>query len=978
MSFLSNLFKPKWQNSDAAVRKQALLALTPVNGRDTLRQIAQGDASPELRQLALKRLNELDLYEHAAGSDTDAEVRELGKKMVLQFLAGQHPSSPPLAERLQKVRATKDAQLREYVAKNADAAELRLEALNGIEKESVAADLAINDNDLVVRQAALARVTNKAALERISRVTKNKDKVISRTAKERYEKIIAEEEKPRKIAEQRRLICASIETLGRSGDWIREKNNFDQICTQWTVLEPLALADFAARFEAASAEFSTRYAAFVERNTERVSREQALVPIRADKERLLGEFDKLAEATNTLDAADETLITEKRAELDALQKQWNSVVTLPELEETEFSTRQRQISNTIRARLDKSAGAFKQTRTLLDLCASTEAEAAKTVAPKEKTLENLERRWNDTIKTTPATADMNARFQQALSQARDKRAAEEVAEEQARNTLADLMNQLQTALDDGHLSSALAVQKMTSEPIKVLEKTVAEGLDKLKAKLAAQTAQIHKLNNWRTWANTPHKEQLCVQVEALIGSEDSPREIANAISAAREAWQKLGPAERGTSAELWARFQAACDNAYAPCREFFAAESKQREEHLAIRTQFLDQLESFLEKLDWTTVDWKKIEPLPQQLLADWQQMGPTDRVHTNSLYKRFNSALRRVRDAISEEWGRNLPSKQSVVMRAQALVEATDVHAAVEQAKLLQAEWKSLGRIGQKQERELWTQFRAACDQVFTRRDQARVQREGAIEQGLSEKRELVQQAEALAALTGTELLQAQEALRDIQDKFRAAAPTRRDDDQKLERALSAAVKKSESALYQANRHDALSRVASLRPRAALCTRAEQAIANSSADTSPSQADWEATSSATDAQQNTRLDARWEKIGEIAQAKLSGDPSSWQTYLTSNQATKSILALQFEIFAGIESPPDIVQSRMEYQVNQLSQHMGQSKDKDRWTEFLRLESEWILCGTCGDELDNSLERRRAAALAALKKELSQELSNYA
>ena len=976
MSFLSNLFKPKWQHSDPAVRKQALLALTPESGSDNLRQMASADSSPEIRQLALKRLNDLDLFETAANADTDPDVRELAKKMVLQFLSGQHPSAPPLAARLAKIRSTQDAQLKEYVAKNADEAELRLAALIGISKESVAADLAINDTDLEVRRAALERVRSKATLERIARATKNKDKVISRNARERYEQIVADEEKPRRISEQRRNICVGIEGLGRTGDWIREKNQFDALCAQWAALEPIALEDFTARFTNASDEFNSRYAAYVARNAERIAAENAWVPIRAEKETLLHAFDALAVAANAEDIADET-INEKKLELESLQNRWNATAALPQSEQTSFDTRLRQSSSAIRATLEKATRKLGQAQNLLALCVQAETELAKPAAPNEKTLENLERRWREANRDIAASKELAARFTQALTQARDKRKEELALEDKARVALSELQTALQLALDEGRLSEALALHKQANESLKSLEKLTAPDVNKLKAKLAEQYAQIQKLNNWRTWANTPQKELLCVQVEALIGSQDHPREIAGAISAAREAWQKLGPAEKGSSAELWARFQTACDNAYAPCKTFFAAESEQRASHLAARTEFLDKLDTFLAQIDWATADWKKIEPLPQQLLSEWQQMGPTDRAHSAALSKRFHTSLQRVRDAIGEEWNRNLPRKQSVVARAVALVETTDFHTAAEQIKKLQAEWKTLGRVGQKQERELWAQFRSACDQVFAKRDQARIERDGQVEQGLVDKKNLVQEAESIAALTGIALLKAQDTFREIQEKFAASAPTRRDEDQKLERNLSQAAKKLEQAVYIATRHSALERVMSVRPRADVCAAAERALAAGSAISLLTADEWNAVAAPADAQHTALLNQRWKKIGDIAAAVSTGSSTALLAFLGENLAAKSILALQFEILTGIESPADAVKARLEYQVSQLAQHMGKPKEQDKWTAFLVLEAQWLASGVCAEAEELKLEARHVAALTTLKQEFSAELHNY-
>jgi uncharacterized protein (DUF305 family) len=72
------------------------------------------------------------------------------------------------------------------------------------------------------------------------------------------------------------------------------------------------------------------------------------------------------------------------------------------------------------------------------------------------------------------------------------------------------------------------------------------------------------------------------------------------------------------------------------------------------------------------------------------------------------------------------------------------------------------------------------------------------------------------------------------------------------------------------------------------------------------------------------------------------------------------------EILAGVESPPEVQQARLEFQVNRLAEAMGQGSG-DKVGEMADIRREWYLSGGAPANQEKILQGRFEKACPGIK-----------
>jgi exonuclease SbcC len=105
-------------------------------------------------------------------------------------------------------------------------------------------------------------------------------------------------------------------------------------------------------------------------------------------------------------------------------------------------------------------------------------------------------------------------------------------------------------------------------------------------------------------------------------------------------------------------------------------------------------------------------------LQAQWKQIGKVDYKQLDTLNELYLKAIEPVKQQLSEFFESNKELKQKLIKRAEKLV-IEDPLSAVQSAKALQQEWKSIDSAGKKQDNQLWNTFRAVNDELFAKRNE-------------------------------------------------------------------------------------------------------------------------------------------------------------------------------------------------------------------------------------------------------------------
>ena len=246
--------------------------------------------------------------------------------------------------------------------------------------------------------------------------------------------------------------------------------------------------------------------------------------------------------------------------------------------------------------------------------------------------------------------------------------------------------------------------------------------------------------------NAKAKEDICVEAESLIGSQEWKATIEK-IKTLQERWKATGPAPRESDREFWKRFRAACDAFFDRLKENSAKRDQERGGNLKRKTDLCFLVECMPParspkrrpgragngkgtasrlpidiarfKLPEGPIDWNENTEKVKTIQKEWKKIGPVPREISDSLWERFHTACdgffeeRRLALGLSPEDPQvNLEKKLELIADAESLARNPGAGSARHAANL-QREWRRIGAVPRAQSDYVWRRFTDACNQA-------------------------------------------------------------------------------------------------------------------------------------------------------------------------------------------------------------------------------------------------------------------------
>jgi hypothetical protein len=566
---------------------------------------------------------------------------------------------------------------------------------------------------------------------------------------------------------------------------------------------------------------------------------------------------------------------------------------------------------------------------------------------------------------------------QAESEAQDQREAAAVreaaeaartkkqeAEEYVFRQIGGLVRQAMGALEAGHTQRAASLRRVIQEKLPIslaLPLHLTRTLQQLDDKLI-------ELKQWKDYAVAPKRAELIEEMEDLIGSTDEPRMLAERVKSLQEEWRTMAKGIADDASEEWERFHRAAQAAYQPCREFFEAQSKLRQENLEHRIQIIERLTAFESSQNVDQPDWRLIATVLREAPLEWRRFHPVDREAGRTIQQDFDTALGRLHSMLGAWYGANVADKQVLIKRARQLPAQEDAREAVDVVKHLQMEWKKTGQAPRDQEQALWNEFRELCDAVYQRRQQAYTDHAAGLEASKAKALMLCEEAESAAELPGRELLEVTGKIPEWRIAFDALGEMPRGEANSLkarfERALDLCLTRiadtharntdmSFTNLLEAGRHIRAFEWASMENADAAVRETFKQAALAFIESVP----------------------RWPRGGlQAAKEALARAESAPGADAEHREKALRTLCIRGEIDSEIPSPAEDDALRREYQVQRLMRQMGQgihSSDGD----WHALGLEWIGIGTVSPSLHDMLQERILRCWSKRQRQVAQPLS---
>lgn len=948
-----SLFKPKWQNAKPEVRIAAIGNFSTDNPeqKHILEQMAHNDVVPAVRIAAIQRIRNIDTLISVIQSERDGDTQQKVQSHLMSLLA-EGGAGAGMGRALAAMSSDSLLQLLER-AKNQALGE---RILAGIEDQKALASLAVRLPLAALRQAAAQRVDEQALLEEMVKAARGKDKSVYRIAREKLDAIHSEQQAEASTEQKINEICAALEAHARLSMDPLYVAKFEQLQKQWQRLQTQANADQWARYQRTQA----LCRAHIDENAAEASKleEEARKQREAVEERVAA-CEQLEEAFKQL-SFNAVLGSDDAPALSALLKtqknRWDEAASIvaPQADERKrFQTVYSQLDNLLSAAkgLQKKSETIRQAATAL---LETEVQKLHELVAMKKVLDDASEgiRWPAEVRL-PDVLELRNR---ALAHFADVQEVLGKAEQEALARVEQGVKALLKEIERGNLKAANNALRDCQHQLKMLPMNKAQPFQR---QLRELTVKVNELRDWQGFATLPKKEALCESMEALVGAEMDPQALANKIKRLQDEWRMLGSADAERSQKLWERFSAAADKAYEPCRGYFDKLSQVREANLAARQTICQQLDDYLHKTDWTRIDWRAAREIFELAKQEWRDHSPVERKAGKDLQTRFNALLEELQNRLDREFEKNAQTRRALISEAESLLNATDLQGAIEKAKQLQRQWKDTGMVSPREDGKLWKQFRAACDNLFSRRDQQRADVQAERERHYSEAEAICDQIEKLAETVAFDTPEAQEQFQQLQEQFEQLGPLPKEHVESVRKRYRAVSDHFRQGLSHAQIRNRSRRFDSLWQVAEWLDDQEAHVL--AGDTGSVGTTLPQTAPLPDQAEALAL----QRLKALQQIDAS---ASHEQRLEEGAAKLHELCLRLEIAAGLESPADDKEYRMQFQIARFNKGASQRDARLSLSELIeQLQVEWLGVGmVLPAERQRYAERfRRALQLAS-------------
>jgi exonuclease SbcC len=467
----------------------------------------------------------------------------------------------------------------------------------------------------------------------------------------------------------------------------------------------------------------------------------------------------------------------------------------------------------------------------------------------------------------------------------------------------------------------------------------------LKERINLARKELQHLLSWAKWSGNASRDELVNTAEGLAGLKLSPKEIVGTVSALREQWKQTETNSGSASKELWTRFDAACNAAYAPAAQFFNALNEQRKLNVAQTEIHLNewrvQAQALLISTDAVDAqpDWKRVSGSILQMQQSWRALGPVDRKDKQRLDRDFDAMLAPLRQALAQRQTEEVSAREALILAATQLDSAQS--SSLDQLRQLQQRWQAQAAsvpMPRKEEQALWERFRAACDAVFEKK---RANAENADKQrqdNLQAKEKIcldLEQARHDDLGTSSKIT---EVISNAKTAWRLIGQVPRSEEQKIEQQFQTLLDALQQQLQQAQSKAQQEKSQGVLAKIDTCLQLELLLLSPDPETTTLHAlkqTWSATP-LPNSLISKSLQQRFEQVCDVLESLPSDvDTNLRRQQVIANRPAFDDSLLHLEILLGVDSPVELSRERLQKQVEVLQSSLKNGQNQKQLGEML-------------------------------------------
>lgn len=738
----SKLFKTKvkWQHKEATVRITAINdELSADNSEQLLilTDLIKQDTSDLVRRAALIKVGTLDCYLQASQNNNQVKVKEFAAKQVHDILTTDH-NVVISAQQKQILLAQQEttpvlgtALLEAWLAHEQDSA-IMIALYQQISARKTTTHLLTHSfsqkQNPDFQSYIINQVDDAKVLEKLSKKACNE--VLAQQIEDKLSAIQAAIEKPKKLEKQIQLTLAKLQALKDVGDYGVYKNRKAQLINEWQTLalnfdvftEEKNVA-FSDKYQNIISQLETLFIAKAENYQQQIIADKLSHDKQQDKKEFTQQLNHISQSITTAVFASDKFDEESFKELlSNLTTNINASV-LNKDEQQVFITQVVQLTKRLNEIPEIAESVSQATHLISKISQLTLPKSLEELNDRKETYNDWLKAWRVIEKKTAgilpesivqAQKEIVSTWQGGLKSLQSQ---QKELFFQHKKKLQDIKR----LLNNGKYKVCFGLFKGVKESIHHLS---VQQLQQLQRDFDQVSEKMVELSDWEHYIATPRKQELLLAIQTLVETPlDNPNEQAKKVKEYRGTWNSLGHADEDVDKQLNEQFNQRCEQAFAPCRLFYAEQDKMRLQHLDQRQKILAKAEQFVTQLndseETAKPDFKQLDGQLNNLQQQWNNAGEVDRNQYKKLQLKFKEAIAPIKSAISVFHSSNITAKQALIAKAEELLANEDVLAAIDSAKELQQTWREIGFAGNHQENQLWQKFRQVNDELFGKRQQ-------------------------------------------------------------------------------------------------------------------------------------------------------------------------------------------------------------------------------------------------------------------
>ncbi|MCW8866229.1 MAG: DUF349 domain-containing protein [Colwellia sp.] len=953
----SRLFtkKNKWQAKDSNVRIAAIneeLSITNADDKKVLLALLNTDSSELVRRAALLKLNDFDIYLLASHENDNASVKQFAFDQVISILTNEHNIRLSTQQKQDLIQQPScDVFLTPWLQKESDPqvvtaifSHQNLQSAQPNQKKNIGhlfAQLFTHKQEQAVQSQLLALpITELSDISFLTKLQKKSaSKAVSAMLAEKIEQLLIAEEKPKKLQKQLQLVLSKLLALKDINDYGLYQDKRSELEKEWqqgqesfTCLAEEQQAQLTQKYQKIGAQLMQLFAPKAEAYQQERIAEQLFI----DKQETKKHFDLVIADINQVittavfedNSLDEVVFSKQLA---SLQQEVESSV-LNETEQAKYVSQLSELAKRL-TQLPEIAQSVSEATHLISKISQLAIPQNIEELNERQSIYNdwlinwkaVERKASGVLPTSikDAHKEITGHWGQGL---KPLVAEQKKLFSQTRKKLADIKR----LLTNGKFKVCFGLFKGVKKDLTLLSE---QQQHQLQRDFEQVSEKMSELSDWEHYIATPRKQQLLEEITALVQTPlDNPNDQADKVKQYRKIWNSLGHADEDVDKALNEQFNQACEQAFAPCRLFYAEQEKLRGQNLLERKAIISQAtqiaQAFTESqaVEKTALElaanFKQLDGQLNKLQQAWSQVGEVDRKEYQKLQHTFKQTLHPVKTAIKAFHENNSHKKQELILQAKQQLTVEDVFKAIEEVKQLQQQWRDVGFAGSRQENKLWQEFRQVNDEIFARRTQIKTEQHEA-------------QAE-LAAQFNQSLADIKEKLGNVADKV----------------VLNQAKQDAEALLTSVIANKPVIKSVAHTIETFIKTLQEQLTKQK------------------EQEQRESWQSLFALLKELAQAELADITNNkhfsqvnnfWQKRLQeqvsikgdANLEARQTKVLAIEILAQAESPAKYAQQRMAVQVELMQEQMLSGGDIDLTSQLV----DWLQLGKLSQQDTDMLER---------------------